>query len=141
MPDSSPMYGLMARSGDWEMMYHGAAHLAWADMNGPRGDSDLFLPNWAMLTARKPVGARDQWLLKAMVSLDPLSVGGSGYPLLFQTGETWRGEPLKDHQHPHNYFSELAAQYTHAFNSKRAGFVYAGVVGEPALGPDRKSVV
>lgn len=135
MPDSSPMYGLMDTGDEWETMYHGAAHLAYDEMNGPRGDNDLTLPNWAMLMARKRAGENDQWLLKAMVSLDPLTVSGSGYPLLFQTGETWRGEPLKDHQHPHNYFSELAAEYTHAFDRRSAGYVYAAVVGEPALGP------
>lgn len=135
MPDSSPMYGVMDMGDEWEIMYHGAAHLGYDKMNGPRGASKPILPNWAMGMARKNVSENDQWLLKAMVSLDPLTVGGSGYPLLFQTGETWRGEPLQDHQHPHNYFSELAAQYTHAFSRRGAGFIYAGIVGEPALGP------
>ena len=135
LPDSTPMYGLMQHAEDWSLMYHGAAHLGYFDMNGPRGDDDLDLLNWAMLMARRPIGERDQWLLKAMVSLDPVTVGGAGYPLLFQSGETWNDVPLMDHQHPHNYISELAARYGHEFDDDLAGFAYFGIVGEPALGP------
>jgi hypothetical protein len=135
MPDSTPMYGALARSGDWDLMYHGAAFPAYDDQNGPRGDRKLVLLNWAMLQAQRPVGTRDQWRLSAMISLDPITVGGSGYPLLFQTGETWNGEPLIDHQHPHNFFTELSAKYTHAFAPDSAGYVYLAPVGEPAFGP------
>ncbi len=135
MPDSTPAYGRPGQIGSWELMYHGAAHLAWDDMGGPRGGEKLIAPNWAMALAQRPVGARNRWRLAAMLSLDPLTVGGSGYPLLFQSGETWRGEPLRDRQHPHNYFMELSATYAHAFSEELAGFVYVAPVGEPALGP------
>lgn len=135
LPDSTPMYGLMRQSGQWHLMYHGAAHLAYDAMNGPRCDEKLILPNWAMLMAYRDVGMRDQWRLAAMLSLDPMTVGGSGYPLLFQTGETWNDEPLIDHQHPHNFFTELSAKYTHALNPNQAVYFYAAPVGQPALGP------
>jgi len=130
MPDSTPMYGMMGRARDWEMMYHGAAHFTYDRMEGKRGDEKFVIPNWMMVLAR-----RKPWKLAAMVSLDPLTVGGGGYPLLFQTGETWNDRPLKDHQHPHNFFSELSATYTHPNQDKSAAYLYLAPVGEPALGP------
>jgi hypothetical protein len=52
-----------------------------------------------------------------MVPADPLTVGGAGYPLLFQTGESWQGEKLHDHQHPHDLVRALAVGYTYAASS------------------------
>ncbi|MHB9025857.1 MAG: hypothetical protein ACYC7E_17090 [Armatimonadota bacterium] len=135
LPDSTPMYSSHQQAGKWQLMYHGAAHLAYAAMHGPRGDDKLILPNWAMLMAHREIGPRDHWRLAAMLSLDPFTVGGSGYPLLFQTGETWNDVPLIDHQHPHNFITELSAKYTHALNDDRAAYLYAAPVGQPALGP------
>lgn len=135
MPDSTPIYGLMRSSGKWGMMFQGAAHLAYDNMNGPRGDQKLIMPNWGMAMGYTNPTPSDQLRLALMLSLDPLTVGGAGYPILFQTGETWQGQPLKDHQHPHNFWSEISANYTHAFGPNSAGYVYLAPAGEPALGP------
>jgi hypothetical protein len=129
------MYSIARQDGPWEWMYHGSAFVAYDRMKGPRGDQDVTGPNWAMAMGRRRVGANSELLLRGMFSLDPLTVGGAGYPLLLQTGESWRGEPLMDHQHPHNYVSELAAQYRHAPDPSSVASLYLGVVGEPALGP------
>jgi hypothetical protein len=73
--------------------------------------------------------------LKGMVSLDPL-MGKSGYPELFQTGETADGKtPLIDRQHPHDFFMELSASYSLPLSQDSSLFVYVGLPGEPALGP------
>jgi hypothetical protein len=69
-----------------------------------------------------------------MLSLDPI-FGGNGYPLLFQTGESYNGEPLIDRQHPHDLFSELSVAYTQSFTKDFDAFIYFGYPGEPALGP------
>ncbi|MBZ0098872.1 MAG: hypothetical protein K8F30_07295, partial [Taibaiella sp.] len=68
------------------------------------------------------------------MSADALVTGGNGYPLLFQTGETWNGKPLIDRQHPHDLFSELSVSYSHAFSKKLDVFAYLAYPGEPALG-------
>jgi hypothetical protein len=86
-----------------------------------------------MLMAERPaaggtLGAR------AMVSADPL-MGERGYPLLLQTGESANGQPLIDRQHPHDLFMELALSYSHRLSAESSAFVYAGLPGEPALGP------
>jgi hypothetical protein len=70
-----------------------------------------------------------------MNSLEPFTIGRHGYPLLLQTGETANGvEHLIDRQHPHDLFMELAASYSIS-SERNAAFVYAGLPGEPALGP------
>src|SRR5256884_2800808 len=70
-----------------------------------------------------------------MASTDPL-MGASGYPLLFQTGETANGrDPLIDRQHPHDLLMEAAATYSLNLRPQTSLFVYAGLPGEPALGP------
>ncbi len=135
LPDSTPMYGVMQHRGEWNIMYHGAAFLAYDRMNGPRGDSKLISTNWAMAMASRKLDSKSDVRLAAMMSLEPLTVGGEGYPLLFQTGETWRRQPLRDHQHPHNLFIELSSYYTRAITADSAAFAYFAPVGEPAFGP------
>jgi hypothetical protein len=72
---------------------------------------------------------------RTMESPEPL-MGKSGYPLLLATGETADGKtPLVDRQHPHDLFMENAAAYSHAITTADSIFVYAGLPGEPALGP------
>ena len=70
-----------------------------------------------------------------MMSLDPLTEGGRGYPLLFQTGESWHDQPLHDRQHPHDLFDELSVSYSQKFTDDFSSFLYFGYPGEPALGP------
>jgi hypothetical protein len=70
-----------------------------------------------------------------MLSLDPLTVGNAGYPLLFQSGESYKGKSLVDRQHPHDLFSELSISYSQALSKKSDVYLYLGYPGEPALGP------
>jgi hypothetical protein len=82
-----------------------------------------------MFMAQKKVRQNGLFNFSLMMVLDSLTVGGSGYPLLFQTGESWKGKPLVDHQHPHDLFSELSAGYSHALTKKADVFVYLGYPG------------
>jgi hypothetical protein len=88
-----------------------------------------------MLMAQKPVGNDSTLGLRGMFSLDPL-MGKSGYPQLFQTGETADGRtPLIDRQHPHDLVMELATTYSTRLSGDSSVFAYVGLPGEPALGP------
>ena len=130
LPASSPMAmrSLGSRSGfDFNLM--GLLTLNYADAGGYRGESQFFSTSMAMVMAQ-----RGNLNLRAMGSLDPLINGQRGYPLLFQTGETAHGEPLKDRQHPHDLWMELSATYQTPLRNAWAGFVYVAPVGEPALG-------
>lgn len=138
LPDASPMYGYMVHSKKWMYMFHGNIFIRYNDQDienvGTRGDSKVDAPNWFMAMGQRKVGDRGLFHFNAMFSLDPL-FGGDGYPLLFQTGETFEGQPLVDRQHPHNLFSELSVAYTQSFTKDIDLFMYFGYPGEPALGP------
>ncbi len=56
----------------------------------------------------------------------------SGYPLLFQSGETAHGVQLHDHQHPHDLFSEPAVDYSARIGKRATAYLYLGYPGEPA---------
>jgi hypothetical protein len=70
-----------------------------------------------------------------MASLEPATIPDPGFSELFQTGETFGGEPLVDHQHPHDFFMNLSASYRASFSPRSAAWGQLAVVGEPALGP------
>jgi len=138
LPDASPMYGYMVHSRKWMYMVHGNVFLRYNNQDitnkGTRGDTKVDAPNWVMAMGQRRVGSRGLFRFSSMFSLDPL-FGGAGYPLLFQTGETYQGRPLVDRQHPHNFFSELSVGYTHMLSKDLDAFAYLAYPGEPALGP------
>jgi len=74
-------------------------------------------------------------LLRQMFSAESLTSPHPGFLELFQTGETYHGQPLVDHQHPHNVFAELAVLYTAPIGEKVSWLFYGGPSAEPALGP------
>jgi hypothetical protein len=134
-PDSSPMEGIHWMRGAWMGMLHGFADVVYDHQGGPRGDDDVFGPTMLMVMAERPA-AHGTLGLRAMLSIDPATVGKRGYPLLLQTGETADGHtPLIDRQHPHDLFMELAAVYSHPLGKRGSVFGYVGLPGEPALGP------
>ncbi|HAX91828.1 MAG TPA: hypothetical protein DCY07_06435 [Rhodospirillaceae bacterium] len=134
-PDSSPHEGLHYKVSDWDIMAHGFLTGIYDHQGGKRGDDKAFSTSMAMVMAQKPVSLRGTLGLRAMLSLDPL-MGKEGYPLLFAAGETAnRRDLLIDRQHPHDLFMELSGSYSHRLSSKASAFLYAGLPGEPALGP------
>ncbi len=135
VPDSTPIYGKMFMLGDDMLMLHGGAFPRYTNVSTPRGDDRIDMPNWFMGMFSHPLGEHAQLGLRAMMSLDPLTEGGRGYPLLYQSGESWQGQPLHDRQHPHDLFAELSATYSQKFAHDLSGYLYFGYPGEPALGP------
>ncbi len=138
LPDSSPMYGHMFMFGDNMLMLHGAIFPRYTNVSTRRGDDRFDAPNWfmAMFSSRiAGLGDSTQIGSRLMMSLDPLTEGGRGYPLLFQSGETWNGEPLHDRQHPHDLFDELSFSLSQKFDHDLSAYIYFGYPGEPALGP------
>lgn len=133
-PDSSPMWAITGKRGDWSTMVHGYATLVYDNQGGSRGDEKTFVASMFMGIGQRQIGG-GTLTLKAMGSLDPL-MGKSGYPLLLATGETADGRTeLVDRQHPHDAFMELSATYSRPLGQDLSGFVYLGLPGEPALGP------
>lgn len=135
VPDSTPMYGHMFMFGDDMLMLHGGGFPRYTHIDSRRGDDRLDAPNWIMGMYSHPFGENAQLGLRVMMSVDLLTEGGRGYPLLFQTGESWNGQSLHDRQHPHDLFSELSISYSQKLTQDLSAFLYFGYPGEPALGP------
>jgi hypothetical protein len=135
LPDSSPMYGKMFMLGGDMLMLHGAIFPRYTNVSTRRGDDRIDAPNWIMAMYSHPLGDSAQIGARLMMSLDPLTEGGRGYPLLFQSGESWHDQPLHDRQHPHDLFDELSMSLSQKFAHDFSAYIYFGYPGEPALGP------
>ncbi len=133
-PDATPMFSHMQRLGSWSLMEHYNVFAGVDAAAGPRGATQVFSTNWLMVMARRSL-LGGQFGARVMLSLEPLTLIDGGYPLLLQTGETWQGRPLRDRQHPHDLFMEVAVQYQREIAGGVAFQVYVAPSGEPALGP------
>lgn len=133
-PSTSPMYMVHLGHGKWLIMAHYNLVLGLNDQTGPRGATKFESANWFMPIAFHRLGP-GTLQLRAMVSAEPFTFARGGSPLLFQTGETYKGQPLIDRQHPHDLFMELSARYTVPLGERATWFAYFGYPGEPALGP------
>jgi hypothetical protein len=134
LPDDTPVYGLHQRAGRWELLWRGNLFVQYLADSGDRGQSQAGSTNWGMAMARREA-AGGRLGLGAMVSAEPGSVDGCGYPDLFATGGACEGGPGHDRQPPHDLFMELAAEYERPIRGGLRWQVYAGLAGEPALGP------
>jgi hypothetical protein len=130
---------LMTAGRGWMLMFHANAFLVEQQQTGPRGEDKLFSTNWMMGMAQRPVSlfrrAPGVLTLRAMLSLEPATITGERYPLLFQQGETAYGVPIADGQHPHNFFMEIAALYDWKLGQHGLLSFYAAPIGDPAIGP------
>lgn len=139
LPDASPMYATMYHSQNWMYMLHGSIFLRYNNQDfsnkGIRGNHQIDAPNWLMFMGQRAMGKNGLFHFGTMFSLDALTVGNNGYPLLFQSGEAYKGHAIVDRQHPHDLFSELSVSYSQALSKKTDVYVYVGYPGEPAIGP------
>jgi hypothetical protein len=137
-PATTPMAGTHRQAGAWRLMLHGSLFLQYLDEVAPihRGARQAGSINWFMVRARRPL-AGGRAGARTMISLEPLTIPGCGYPDLLATGELCDGDGLHDRQHPHDLFMEVAAEFERPFRrgGTLAWHVYGGPAGEPALGP------
>lgn len=124
----------MTSRGGWDLMAHGTLFLTYNQQGGPRGEGKAESVNYLMLMEQHRLGS-GTILFRQMFSAESLTSPHPGFPLLFQTGETYHNQPLVDHQHPHNVFAELSMLYTVPINEKVSWLFYGGPAAEPALGP------
>jgi hypothetical protein len=133
-PDSTPAPMLMTMKGKWMLMFHANVFVADIQQSSPRGGDKLFSTNWFMPMAQRPLG-HGILTVRTMLSMEPATITGERYPLLFQQGETAYGVPIADGQHPHNFFMEVAAIYDWSIGERTLLSFYAAPVGDPAIGP------
>jgi len=139
VPDETPSYAYMVPTGGWMTMIHGSFFARYENQDlfkqGSRGGKTFDVPDWIMVMTQHKVGSSGLFSVNTMFSFDPFLVGPGGYPLLYQTGESYKGKKLVDDQHPHDLFSELSVNYTQKI-AKDADLSFSfGDPGEPALGP------
>lgn len=146
-PDSSPMYMIMKMHGRDQLMFHGTIYPRYTSIGSRRdvsasgvgGRSRVDAPSMFMVMYAHPLDKRDvprsQLGLRGMFSLDPIIERSYGYPLLFQSGESFKGQPIHDRQHPHDLVDELSATYSQRTGGQGSAYLYLGYPGEPALGP------
>lgn len=132
MSPHDPMSG-MAMSG-WHVMVLGIARGEYNNQGGRSGDEAFESSNWNMVHVGRQIG-RGRLSLMMMNSLEPWTYEKRGSPELFQTGETYRGQPLVDRQHPHDFFMNLSATYRVPIGSDSAAWFQIAPVGEPTIGP------
>ena len=133
-PSSAAMHMHYKVAGEWLLMFHYNIVAGVNHQGGPRGTTRFESANWFMPMAFHKLG-KGTLQLRGMFSLEPFTFARGGSPLLFQTGETYKGQPIIDRQHPHDFWMELSAQYTLPLGERGTWFTYFGYPGEPALGP------
>src|SRR5262249_39951530 len=133
LPDDTPMYELHGHARPRMLMAHGNVFLQYLYDSGNRGSDQAGSINWVMGMADRTVGAGHLGF-RGMMSLEPWTIRGCGYPDLLASGEACEGEAIHDRQHPHDLFMELTATYGRplAGNVRLPGD--GGPVGGPALG-------
>jgi hypothetical protein len=131
---SVPAHEWMLMRSGWMLMAHGELFIDYNQQGSPRGEGKAESVNWGMLMEQHKLG-KGTILFRQMSSAESLTSPHPGFPELFQTGETYHGEPLVDHQHPHNVVAELSFLYTLPLAKKISWELYGGPSAEPALGP------
>ncbi len=115
-------------------MLHAVAFVQYLRDEEPRGVSQFGSVNWIMGEVRKGAGT-GELAFRGMLSLEPWTIRGCGYPNLLASGEACDGHAIVDRQHPHDLLMELSARYARPVAEGVAVQIYGGLAGEPALGP------
>ena len=133
-PVSTPTPMLMTTEGSWTLMFHANIFVLDEQQSTSRGGDKFFSTNWFMSVAQRKLGP-GVFTTRVMLSLEPATVTGRRYPLLFQQGETAFGVPIADGQHPHDFIMELALLYDLKLGEKSLLSFYFAPTGDPAIGP------
>ncbi len=133
-PSNSPLYVVIPHVGEWGILVHGTLFAGYNWYTSERGWHRFMGRNTLMGTVFRRFG-RGELLARMALSLEPLTIGRRGYPLILQTGQTRDGTRLHDRQYALDFFRELAASYSFEITPSWALFFYAALSGEPALGP------
>jgi hypothetical protein len=140
VPDDTAMSGWHGHAAGWQLMAHGSVFAQLLYESGGRHRTGGFQAaqissvNWGMLMARRRAGAAIVGV-RAAFTADPWTVSNCGFINLLANGEMCEGDTFHDRQHPHDAFMELAVEYDRPLRRDLRWQLYAGLAGEPALGP------
>jgi len=134
LPEASPIYAFHGTRAGWQLMGHFNAFVQFLHESGDRGADQGGSINWFMGMAQRPL-SRGRLAFRGMLSVEPFTIPGCGYPDLLASGEQCDGDPIHDRQHPHDLVMELSAQYDAPLPRGLRWQVFGGPAAEPALGP------
>lgn len=140
IPAATPMYGVHRPWRGWDVRVNGTVFVQALFEPRDRHRTGGFSTrqagslNWGMLMARRSLGG-GRFGVRTMLSAEPWTVPGCGSLNFLATGEVCDGDTTHDRQQPHDLVMELAVDYEHSLRGRWRWQVYAGLAGEPALGP------
>jgi hypothetical protein len=140
LPQTTPMYGVHREWRGWDWRVDGAVFVEALYEPRDRHRTGGFATgqgssaNWFMVGARRRIGD-GRVGLRTMISAEPWTVPGCGSLSFLATGEVCDDDTIHDRQQPHDLIMELAADYDRPLAGDWRWQVYAGLAGEPALGP------
>jgi hypothetical protein len=140
LPPLTPMYGVHRPWRGWELRLNGAAFAQaifesdYRHRTGGNGARQGGSVNWGMAMARRRF-AGGRLGIRTMFSAEAVTIPGCGALNYLAVGEVCDGDTIHDRQQPHDLVMELAADFDHALRGTWRWQVYAGLAGDPALGP------
>jgi hypothetical protein len=140
MPQVTPMYGIHRPWRGWDVRLNGVAFVQVLyeprdrHRTGGSGRQQMGSINWGMFMARRNAhGGR--FGIRTMLSAEPWTVPGCGSLSFLAVGEVCDGDTIHDRQQQHDLFMELAVDYDRPLRGAWRWQAYAGLAGEPAMGP------
>lgn len=132
--DHTPAHQHENMSPAWQWSVEGTAFGGYNYQHRKFTDFDeIESQNWLMTSLQRSFG-RSELHFVGMFSAEAMTLRDLGSPQVFQTGETFKGAPLIDYQHPHDLFMNLGAAYSRTADHTSLT-VGAYVVGPAPLGP------
>lgn len=140
LPPATPMYGAHRPWRGWDVRLTGAAFVqalyepGFRHRTGGTSTRQGGSVNWGMAMAHRSL-AGGRFGVRTMFSAEPWTIPGCGALNFLAVGEVCDGDTIHDRQQPHDLFMELAVDYDRALRGAWRWQVYAGLAGDPALGP------
>lgn len=123
-----------ASAGGWTFFHGLTAHLTHVNESGPEEPrNEVFSTNWIAAGLHRDFG-RGFALVRGRVSLEPYTMQNDGYPQMLQYVPAEEGGPLIDVMRPQDLIGEAAVHAGWRPTASSLLHVYAGLVGDPALG-------
>jgi hypothetical protein len=140
LPVATPMYGLHQPWKGWDARISASVfgqvlyEPTERHRTGGADSVQISSMNWGMAMLRRRLGD-GRIGLRGMLSAEPWTNSDCGSLNLLATGEVCEGDTIHDRQQPHDFVMELSAEYERALSRTWRWQLYAGLAGEPALGP------
>jgi hypothetical protein len=135
-PGPTPHHLHLVTGGVWTSYVEGSVFVTHVTESGPAvKHTSTFSTNWIAAGAQRSIGSRGLLLLRARGSFEPVTIPNGGAPQLVQYISSDGGGPLLDAMRAHDAIGELAADLAVRMTTVSYVHLYAGAVGDPALGP------